>query len=47
MTSNFSFSHNVLSQFVRIFDIILLFAAELEEPKIGISGKGLSGFFDG
>ena len=23
------------------FDIISLFAAELEEPKIGISGKGL------
>ena len=28
--------------FVYIFDIIFLFAAELEEPKIGISGKGLS-----
>ena len=27
--------------FVHIFDIIALFAAELEEPKIGISGKGL------
>ena len=27
--------------FVHIFDIISLFAAELEEPKIGISGKGL------
>ena len=26
--------------FVDIFDIISLFAAELEEPKIGISGKG-------
>ena len=27
--------------FVHIFDIISLFAAELEQPKIGISGKGL------
>ena len=30
-----------LSSFVDIFDIIFLFAAESEEPKIGISGKGL------
>ena len=30
-----------VSPFVHIFDIISLFAAELEEPKIGISGKGL------
>ena len=29
---------------VCIFDIISLFAAELEEPKIGIWGKGLSYF---
>ena len=29
------------SPFVHIFDIISLFAAELEEPKIGISGKEL------
>ena len=27
--------------FVYIFDIISSFAAEFEEPKIGISGKGL------
>ena len=27
--------------FVHIFDIICLIAAELEEPKIGIRGKGL------
>ena len=27
---------------VHIFNIILLFAAELEEPKIGIWGKGLN-----
>ena len=31
-----------VSQFVHIFDIISLFAAELEEPKIGIWGKALS-----
>ena len=31
----------ILSPFVHIFDIMSLFAAELEEPKIGISGKGL------
>ena len=29
------------SPFVHIVDIISLFAAESEEPKIGISGKGL------
>ena len=27
--------------FVHIFDIIFLFASELEEPKIGLLGKGL------
>ena len=32
----------IVSPFVQIFDIITLFAAELEEPKIGISGKGLT-----
>ena len=31
----------IVSQFVHIFDIISLFAAELEDPKIGMSGKGL------
>ena len=31
-----------LSPFVYNFDIIPLFAAELEEPEIGISGKGLT-----
>ena len=30
-----------VSPFFQIFDIISLFAVELEEPKIGISGKGL------
>ena len=30
--------------FVHIFDITSLFAVEFEEPKIGISGKGLKPF---
>ena len=33
----------IVSPFVNIFDIISLFAAELEKPKIAISGKGLRG----
>ena len=32
----------IVSPFVHIFDIRSLFAAELEELKIGISGKGLN-----
>ena len=32
----------IVSPFVHIFDIISLVVFELEEPKIGISGKGLS-----
>ena len=32
----------IVSPFVHIFDIISLFAAELKEPKIGISGKELT-----
>ena len=32
----------IVSPFVHVFDIISLFAAELEEPKTGISGKGLT-----
>ena len=46
--SNFFFSHNVFYSIKKLyphlsifFGIIPLFAAELEEPKIGISGKGL------
>ena len=31
-----------VSPFVNIYDIISLFAAELEKPKIGKSGKGLT-----
>ena len=32
----------IVSPFVHIFDIISLFGAEVEEPKMGISGKGLT-----
>ena len=32
----------IVSPFVHVFDIISLFAAELEEPKIGISVEGLT-----
>ena len=53
VTSIFSFSENAFPTmfstqsdkcipFVHIFDITSLFAAELEEPKIGISGQGLN-----
>ena len=38
----FLLSQIIVSPFVHIFDIISLFTAELEDPKIGISGKGLS-----
>ena len=31
----------IVIPFVHIFDIMSLFAAELEEPEIGISGKRL------
>ena len=34
----------IVSPYVHIFGIISLFAAELEEPKIGITGKGLTLF---
>ena len=36
----------IVSQFVYILDIISLFAAGLEEPKIGISGKRLKALAD-
>ena len=32
----------IVSPFVNIFDNISLFAAQFEEPKIGISGKGIT-----
>ena len=35
----------IVSPFVYTFDMISLFAPELEEPKIGISGKGLKSFY--
>ena len=38
----FLINQKIVSPFVNIFDTISLFAAELEEPKIGISGKGLN-----
>ena len=37
----FLLNQKIVSPFVNIFEIISLFATELEEPKIGISGKGL------
>ena len=37
----FLLKHLIVSPFVHTFDIIFLFAAELEEPKISICGKGL------
>ena len=37
----FLLNRKILSPFVNILEIISLFAAELEEPKIGISGKRL------
>ena len=37
----FLFNQKIISPFVSIYDIISLFAAELEEPKIGMWGKGL------
>ena len=37
----FLLNQKTVSLFVYIFDIISLFAAELEEPKIAICGKGL------
>ena len=37
----FLLNQKIVFPIVHIFNIIPLFAAELEEPKIGISGKGL------
>ena len=43
----FLLSQIIVSPFAHIFDIISFFAAELEEPKIGILSKGLGlvGYF--
>ena len=38
----FQLNQITVSPFVHIFDIISLFAVELEESKTGISGKGLT-----
>ena len=38
----FLLNQKIVSSFANIFDIIFLFAAELEEPKIGMRGKGLN-----
>ena len=38
----FLLNQKIVSPFVHIFDVISLFAAELEKPKIGISGKELN-----
>ena len=40
----FQLNQILVSPFVRIFNIISLFAVELDEPKIEISGKGLNRF---
>ena len=39
---SFQLNQITVCPFVHNFDIISLFAVEMEEPKIGISGKGLS-----
>ena len=38
---HFLLNQVIVSPFVRTFDILSLFAAEFQEPKIDISGKGL------
>ena len=40
----FLLNQKVVSPFVSIYEIISLFVAELEVPKIGISGKRLTMF---
>ena len=38
----FQLSQIIVFQFIHIFDIMSLFAAEFEEPEIGISDKGFN-----
>ena len=38
---SFLLNQKIESHFVNIFDIISLFAAEFEDPKISMCGKGL------
>ena len=35
-------TRKIISAFVNLYDIISLFVAEWEEPKIGMLGKGLT-----
>ena len=42
----FLLNQKFVSPFVNIYNIISLFVAELEEPKIGISGKRLINSYD-
>ena len=39
-------NQKIVSQFIKFFCIISLFTVELEEPIIGISGKGLRMFLE-
>ena len=39
---HFPLNQKVVFSFVSIYDILSLFATELEEPKIGMQGKGLT-----
>ena len=41
-TQCFLLNQKIISSYVNIYDIISLFAAELEEPKTGMRGKGLT-----
>ena len=38
----FLLNQKIVSPFVNKYDIISLFAAELEGPRIGVSGEGLN-----
>ena len=40
----FPLNQVIVSRFIHIFDIVSLFAAELDEPKTGLLGKGLIEF---
>ena len=42
----FLFNQIIVSPFVHNFDLISSFAAELEEPKIDISGRGVNPFLN-
>ena len=40
----FLLNQKIISPFVDIYDVVSLFAAELEEPKIDMEGKELNSF---